>query len=97
MNDPAPALAQLGALATDLARAEGGELPVDALAARTRAGSAALRAALPERFGLVLDDLLVRLESAASFTDEACAVSQRDLLASLRLWADKAKTRLEAG
>jgi hypothetical protein len=91
------AQAQLSALVTDLAQAEGGQLPVDALAARARAHGAALRAALPDRFGRVLDDLLTRLESAASFTEEACAVSQRDLLASLRLWTDQAKARLEAG
>ncbi len=85
---------QLTTCTAALGRAERGEMPVDALAAEVRAHSTALLQALPERFGTVLADLLLRLESAASFTDEACAVSQRDLLASLRLWADKAAERL---
>ncbi len=92
MADDSRALLQ--SLGDDLTAAEGGTLPVDALAARWRGASAPLLSALPANFGTVWHNLLDRLESAASFTDEACAVSQRDLLASLRLWAYKAAARL---
>jgi hypothetical protein len=92
MADEARALLQT--LSDDLAAAEGGSLAVDALAARWRGAAAPLLAALPANFGTVWHNLLDRLESAASFTDEACAVSQRDLLASLRLWVEKAGSRL---
>lgn len=88
---------QLATCTAALARSERGELSVDALAAEVRAHSTVLLQALPERFATVLADLLLRLESAASFTDEACAVSQRDLLAGLRLWAEKAGARLGEG
>ena len=88
------ARAQLAFCTAALASAERGDLPVDTLAAQVRANSGALLQALPDRFGIVLADLLTRLESAASFTDEACAISQRDLLAGLRQWVDKAAGRL---
>lgn len=53
-----------------------------------------LRAALPPRFGEVLDGLLDRLESSALFAGESCSFSQHDLLDSLQLWLDKAAERL---
>ena len=56
----------------------------------------ALRAQLPERFGTVLDELLNRLESSALFSEESCSFSQKDLLAGLQLWADKARERLNS-
>lgn len=87
----ADALTRLRALH---AEAAGGALAVDALAARVRNAAPPLLAALPPAFGPVLDNLLLRLESAASFTDESCAVSQRDLLAALAQWLDKAGLRL---
>ena len=50
-----------------------------------------LAAALPPRFGQVLEPLLDRLESSALFTEESCSFSQKDLLDSLQVWLDKAK------
>lgn len=55
-----------------------------------------LRAALPERFGSVLAELLNRLESSALFSEESCSFSQVELLDSLQLWLDKAGERLKA-
>ena len=57
-------------------------------------GSAGLREALPERYQIVLDDLLARLESTALFSEESCSFSRSDLLNSLRLWLDKAGKNL---
>ncbi|EJL84048.1 hypothetical protein PMI15_02291 [Polaromonas sp. CF318] len=54
-----------------------------------------LAAALPERFGEVLSQLLNRLESSALFTEESCSFSQQDLLDSLQLWLDKARLQLQ--
>jgi len=62
--------------------------------ARTARALPALREALPERFGTVLDDLLNRMESSALFSEESCSFSQGDLLDSLQLWLDKARQRL---
>ncbi len=91
MTTAADTLAQLRSLH---AQAVAGALAVDALAVRLRAEATPLLAALPPAFGPVLDNLLLRLESAASFTDESCAVSQRDLLAAFGQWLDKAALRL---
>ncbi|RYF83079.1 MAG: hypothetical protein EOO29_04740 [Comamonadaceae bacterium] len=55
-----------------------------------------LQAALPPRFAEVLLNLLDRLESSALFSEESCSFSQKDLLDSLQLWADKARDRLTA-
>ena len=53
-----------------------------------------LLAALPERYRVVLDDLLNRLESSALFTEESCSFSQSALLDNLQLWVDKARGQL---
>ncbi|WP_411884325.1 hypothetical protein [Polaromonas sp. YR568] len=53
-----------------------------------------LAAALPERFGEVLSQLLNRLESSALFAEESCSFSRKDLLGSLQLWLDKAGLQL---
>lgn len=52
-------------------------------------GQTALLAALPERYGLALDNILQRLESGASFQEESCSFSQRDLLDALGAWLDR--------
>jgi hypothetical protein len=49
---------------------------------------------LPEKFGTVLGNLLDRIEASALFSEESCSFSQKDLLDSLQLWADKAKAQL---
>ncbi|MEN9773804.1 MAG: hypothetical protein RL322_874 [Pseudomonadota bacterium] len=64
-----------------------------ALIACWRAESA-LVAALPERFGEVLEGLLTRYESAAAFGEESCSFSVVDLRAQLMVWLDKADARL---
>jgi hypothetical protein len=51
-------------------------------------------AALPPRYTEVLLGLMDRLESSALFADESCSFSHSELLASLRLWADKAQGQL---
>ena len=56
--------------------------------------SAAAQLGLPERFGEVLDNVLDRLESGALFSEESCSFSQKDLLASLQVWAEKAQAQL---
>jgi len=66
-----------------------GHLPVAELSRQWRSHAAAL--GLPERFGEVLGGVLDRLESGALFSEESCSFSQKDLLASLQLWADKAQ------
>ena len=53
-----------------------------------------LLAALPERYRVVLDDLLNRLESSALFNEESCSFSQSGLLDNLQLWVDKARGQL---
>lgn len=57
----------------------------------------ALRAALPARYDEVLLGLLDRLESGALFAEESCSFSQKDLVDSLQMWADKAGEVLAAG
>jgi hypothetical protein len=54
-----------------------------------------LQAALPERFGTVLMELLNRLESSALFSEESCSFSQGELLQSLQMWLDKAAAQLD--
>ncbi len=47
--------------------------------------------ALPEKFSVVLGNLLDRLESSALFSEESCSFSQKDLLDSLQMWLEKAQ------
>jgi hypothetical protein len=49
---------------------------------------------LPEKFGVVLGDLLDRIEASALFSGESCSFSQQDLFDNLLLWADKARAKL---
>ena len=55
-----------------------------------------LIAALPPRYGQVIESLLSRFESAAMFGEESCSFSQTDLIDSLALWLDKAQAQLKA-
>jgi len=57
-------------------------------------GQTALLAQLPPQFGVVLNDLLNRLEAGALFSEESCSFSQKDILDSLQLWLDKASARI---
>ena len=67
---------------------------VQTFSASVRAQTALL-AALPPQFTTVLHQLLDRLESSALFAEESCSFSQQDLLASLDLWLEKARPRLQ--
>ena len=71
-----------------------GSLTASALSHTARAQTDLL-AALPPRYAEVLHGLLDRLESSALFSEESCSFSQKDLVANLRMWADKARGVLE--
>ena len=53
-----------------------------------------LLAALPPRYGQVLEALLSRLESAAMFGEESCSFSATDLRGELSVWLAKAERAL---
>lgn len=87
---------ELEKLHLSIASLETGMINVNEFVAVWRAQTE-LRAALPARFGEVLDDTLMRLESSSLFTDESCSFSRDDLIANLRMWLAKAKQRLADG
>lgn len=87
------ALLQLQALDDALLRLEDGRLSAAQLNDQARAAHALL-AALPERYGPVLLQLLDRLESSALFTEESCSFSQSDLHTHLHGWMAKARAQL---
>ena len=71
-----------------------GGLPIAQLASTWRSNGATLP--LPPRYAEVLEGLLDRMEAGALFSEESCSFSQKDLLDSLSLWADKAKAALNS-
>ena len=91
-----PASQQFHALRSALQQFESGALSATALGDQARAASALL-AALPERYGTVLLQLLDRCESSALFTEESCSFSRSDLLTHLQGWMDKAQSQLQQG
>lgn len=56
--------------------------------------NAAASLPLPEKFGVVLGDLLDRIEASALFSGESCSFSQEGLFGNLQLWSDKARAHL---
>jgi hypothetical protein len=92
---PTAASTQLQVLQDALARLGQGEVTAHAFSAASRE-HLALLAALPARYTEVLLNLLDRLESGALFSEESCSFSQKDLIASLQMWADKARGVLAA-
>ena len=88
-----PAQAQLHAFQNALESFRAGGLTAHGLSDLAR-GQSALLAALPAKFTEVLHQLMDRLESSALFSEESCSFSQRDLVDSLQMWADKAALRL---
>ena len=88
------ALNTLDDLTRQLEACAQGELTVAQLSQHWRAGAASLP--LPARYGEVLGQLLDRLEAGALFSEESCSFSQKDLLDSLRAWADKARQALNS-
>jgi hypothetical protein len=88
------ALDTLTRMTDTLAACQQGGLPQTDMIRQWRSDAASLP--LPEKFGLVLGDLLDRIESSALFSGESCSFSQKDLLDNLQLWADKARVRLSS-
>lgn len=86
---------RLGAVQRALDGLRSGALLPHAFSAAAR-DEAALIAALPPKYGEVLNGLLERLESSALFAEESCSFSQSDLADSVQLWIDKAGAVLAA-
>ena len=86
------ALDRLTSMHNTLTACMQGTVPQNVLIQQWRSDAALLP--LPEKFHVVLGNLLDRLEASALFSEESCSFSQKDLLDSLRLWADKARAKL---
>lgn len=89
------ALAQLNILQRALQEAATNPASVARFSATARAQTELLTA-LPPRYGEVLLNLLDRLESSALFSEESCSFSQKDLVANLTMWVEKAQATLSA-
>jgi hypothetical protein len=85
----------LQSLRSSLDALRNGQMAIPAFCAAWRAESALL-AALPPRYGQVMEDLLGRMEAGSLFTEESCSFSQADLQANLGVWLDKAQQTLAA-
>ena len=85
---------QLQQLRSGLEQLAQAQITASTLGQQARAAQALLQT-LPPRYAEVLLNLLDRLESSALFTEESCSFSQKDLLANLQTWADKAHMQLE--
>ena len=81
---------QLATLSQALQAFEHGEHTAATLSTLARQQTTLL-ADLPPRYGEVLLNLLDRLESGALFSEESCSFSQKDLVANLQMWLDKAR------
>ncbi len=79
-------------MTTSLAACARGDLPQQEMIRLWRSGAASLP--LPEKFGVVLSNLLDRIEASALFSGESCSFSQQGLFDNLQLWADKAQAAL---
>ena len=84
----------IASIQTALDALRAGSLGVQAFSTQVRSHGVLLQA-LPGRYSQVLNDLLDRLESSALFSEESCSFSQKDLLASLQMWLEKADARLK--
>ena len=89
------ASAQLATLAQALQAFERGDHTAATLSTLARQQTTLL-AALPPRYSEVLRNLLDRLESSALFSEESCSFSQKDLVANLTMWVEKAQATLNA-
>ena len=89
------ASAQLTTLAQALQAFERGDHTAATLSTLARQQTTLL-ATLPPRYGEVLLNLLDRLESSALFSEESCSFSQKDLVANLTMWVEKAQATLNA-
>lgn len=82
----------LSRMTTALDACARGELPPNDMIQLWRHGAATLP--LPEKFGVVLADLLDRIEASVLFSGESCSFSQQGLFDNLQLWAGKARDKL---
>ena len=89
------ASAQLTTLAQALQAFERGDQTAATLSTLARQ-QATLLAALPPRISVVLLNLLHLLESSPLFSEESCSLSQKDLVANLTMWVEKAQAILSA-
>ena len=89
------ASAQLATLAQALQAFERGDHTAATLSTLARQQTTLL-ATLPPRYSEVLLNLLDRLESSALFSEESCSFSQKDLVATLTRWVEKAQATLTA-
>ena len=89
------ASAQLATLAQALQAFERGDHTAATLSTLARQQTTLLTA-LPPRYSEVLLNLLDRLESSALFSEESCSFSQKDLVANLTMWVEKAQATLNA-
>ena len=92
---PTEPLAQLDHLTGHLAALRAGSITPAAFASEARAAQALL-AALPSRFGPVLNQLLNGLEVGAAFDEESCSFDQGQMHQNLSDWLDAARQRLMA-
>lgn len=86
------ALHTLERMTAALHNSQNGQLPQSDMLDLWRSESATLN--LPQRFTQVLHPLLDRIEASALFSEESCSFSQKDLLANLQVWSDKARLQL---
>jgi len=86
------ALETLNRMTDALALSRQSEMPTTEMIRLWRKGASTL--SLPNPYSEVLGQLLDRIESSALFSEESCSFSQKDLLDSLQLWADKARALL---
>ena len=91
------AFAQLTTLAQALQAFERGDHTAAAALSTLARQQTTLLAALPPRYSEVLLNLLDRLESSALFSEESCSFSQKDLVANLTMWVEKAQSTLPPG
>ena len=87
--------AALASLRTALAQLRS-DASTDRAFVNTARSQDALFKSLPPKFEEVWLGLVDRLESSALFNEESCSFSQKDLLANLQMWADKARLRLSS-
>lgn len=80
---------ELIVLESSLAAFDRDEIKVETLCETWRRVALSLNG-LPPRYGVVLEDILQRMESSALFTEESCSFSVKDMRDGLQLWLEKA-------
>ncbi|GIZ50025.1 hypothetical protein [Noviherbaspirillum aridicola] len=83
----------LGAMRASLQALQQKRISIGSFCQVWRAQSSLL-AALPPRYGQVMEDLLGRMEAGSLFTEESCSFSHEDLQTGLSTWLDKAAQQL---